>query len=163
MVKAAIGLGSNVGDPVRNVKEAFNRLAEIGPVIAQSSLYQTKPWGVLDQPDFINAAAIIEVDCTARELLKKLLSIELAMGRERKDAERWGPRVIDLDILTFGDLEIDEPQLKIPHRHLFERAFVLAPLAEIDPTFLPAFNQLPTQSQAEVIRLRAPEGAFNPC
>ena len=160
MIKAAIGLGSNIGDPVANVKDAFNRLAEVGNVIAQSSLYQTKPWGVLDQPDFINAAAIIEVDCAPGELLKRLLAIELAMGRERKKSERWGPRVIDLDILTFGKLEVDEAELKIPHRHLFERAFVLAPLAEIDPSFMPALRQLPAESQAEVVRLQTCDASF---
>jgi len=155
MTKAAIGLGSNVGNPGANVKEAFNRLAQVGKVLARSSLYQTKPWGVLDQADFINAAALLEVDCGPRELLEQLLAIELDMGRDRKTGQRWGPRVIDLDILTFGDLEVDEPSLKIPHRYMLERAFVLAPLAEIDPTFLPALNQLPIEARAEIIRLSA--------
>jgi 2-amino-4-hydroxy-6-hydroxymethyldihydropteridine diphosphokinase len=155
MTKAAIGLGSNVGDPRENVKEAFNRLAQVGRVLARSSLYQTKPWGVLDQPDFINATAVIEVDCGPRDLLEELLAIELDMGRDRKTGQRWGPRVIDLDILTFGDLEVDEPSLKIPHRYMLERAFVLAPLAEIDPTYLPSLKRLPADAQAEIIRLPA--------
>src|SRR5262249_42248921 len=122
-------------------------------VLACSSLYRTKPWGVLEQADFINAAAVLEVDCTPRELLGHLLAIELELGRDRKTGQRWGPRVIDLDILTFGDLEVDEPSLKIPHRFMLERAFVLAPLAEIDPTFLPALNRLPPEARAEIIRL----------
>jgi 2-amino-4-hydroxy-6-hydroxymethyldihydropteridine diphosphokinase len=158
MVKAAIAIGSNIGDPSRNVRRAFERLSEVGKVVAQSSLYQTKPWGVLDQSDFINAAAIVETVFTPMELLEKLLSIELSMGRERKEAERWGPRVIDLDILTFGDVQVDEPKLKIPHRFMFERAFVLAPLAEIDATYLEALERLPAESQAEVVRLQNSHG-----
>lgn len=156
MVQAAIGIGSNVGAPSKNVENAIVKLAQVGDLIARSSLYQTKPWGVLNQADFINAAAIIEVDYSPREFLNKLLSIELSMGRERKDTERWGPRVIDLDILTYGDSFIDEPDLRIPHRHMLERAFVLAPLAEIDKSYLAYLYKLPREAQEEVVRLQSP-------
>jgi 2-amino-4-hydroxy-6-hydroxymethyldihydropteridine diphosphokinase len=149
MTKAAIGIGSNIGDPIKNVEEGMDRLTEVGKIIAKSSLYRTKPWGeVLDQPDFINAAAIIEVDCQPMQLLTQLLSIEKSMGRERR--LRWGPRIIDLDILTFGNITVNEPNLTIPHRYLYERAFVLAPLSEIDSSYLEAFNSLPTASRNEV-------------
>ncbi len=89
-VKAAIALGSNMDNPVRNVQEAFKRLEKIGKIIALSSLYVTKPWGVLEQPDFINAAAIIEVNYTAQELLSQLLALELAMGRDREAGRTLG-------------------------------------------------------------------------
>ena len=162
MVKAAIGLGSNIGDPVANVQDAIRRLAGIGKLLAQSSLYRTKPWGVHEQPDFINAAVIIEVECTARELLDRLLAIELSMGRERANSVRWGPRIIDLDILTFGDLRTEEPGLIVPHKHLYERAFVLAPLAEIDPSYLAALKKLPAEVQVEVVRLKNPDSRSVP-
>lgn len=154
MVRASIGIGSNVGDPIENVREAINRLAAVSTLVAQSSLYQTKPWGVRDQADFINAAAIVEVECSPRQLLESLLAIEKDMGRERKQGERWGPRVIDLDILTFGDLQVDEPGLTIPHKFMFERAFVLAPLAEIDKSYVDSLKKLSADSVAEVVRLQ---------
>lgn len=149
-VRAAIGIGSNIQNPVANVQEAFGRLSEIGKLVSQSSLYVTKPWGVLDQPDFINACAIIEVNCTPQELLAQLLALELSMGRDRKSSPHWGPRIIDLDILTFGDACVDEPNLTIPHKHMLERAFVLAPLAEIDTSYEPALKALPEAARAEV-------------
>lgn len=154
MVRASVGIGSNVGDPIENVRDAIERVAALGKLVAQSSLYQTKPWGVRDQADFINAAAIVEVECSPRQLLESLLAIEKDMGRERKQGERWGPRVIDLDILTFGDLQIDEPGLTIPHKFMFERAFVLAPLAEIDKTYVDSLKKLPDDSRSEVVRLQ---------
>jgi 2-amino-4-hydroxy-6-hydroxymethyldihydropteridine diphosphokinase len=155
MVKAAIGLGSNIDNPIAHVQVAIARLAAIGELIAQSSLYGSKPWGVRDQPDFINACAIISVNCTARELLEQLLTLERDMGRERAGALRWGPRLIDLDILTFGDEQIDEPNLTVPHKHMLERAFVLAPLAEIDPSYELALAKLSIADRAEVVRMAA--------
>jgi 2-amino-4-hydroxy-6-hydroxymethyldihydropteridine diphosphokinase len=100
-------------------------------VIAVSSLYRTPPWGKTDQPDFLNAAAELSTGLPPRALLDLCLSVEKELKRERR--ERWGPRLVDLDILLFGALRIDEPGLEIPHPRMLERAFVLVPLAEIAP------------------------------
>ena len=96
-----------------------------------SSIYLTPPWGKLDQPSFLNMAALVETNLPARALLALCLEIEQEMGRRR--LERWGPRTLDIDILTYGAATIDEPDLKAPHPRIAERAFVLAPLAEIAP------------------------------
>lgn len=157
MTKTAIAIGSNIEDPIVHVKESVLQLAKLGDLLAQSSLYRTKPWGLLDQPDFINAVVLIDYAGSARQLLEQVLALELSMGRNRENAVRWGPRVIDLDILTFGDLRIDEPGLTIPHRHLFERAFVLVPLAEIDISFAKALAKLPADARSEVVRLENPK------
>lgn len=151
MTVASIGIGSNLDNPKNNVLRAIDCLKEEFALVACSSLYRTKPWGVTEQPDFINAAAIITVTCTPRQLLEKVKAIEAAIGRTA--TYRWGPRVIDLDILTFGDLTVNEPDLIIPHPELYERAFVLAPLAEIDATFLPALLQLAAETRNEVERM----------
>jgi 2-amino-4-hydroxy-6-hydroxymethyldihydropteridine diphosphokinase len=132
-VEAALGLGGNIGDVAAAFVDAFRRLAEApGVRLARaSSVYRTPPWGKLDQPDFLNMAALVETTLPARALLALCLDIERAMGRRR--LERWGPRTLDIDILTYGEATIDEPDLKVPHPRLAERAFVLAPLAEIAP------------------------------
>jgi 2-amino-4-hydroxy-6-hydroxymethyldihydropteridine diphosphokinase len=131
--EAALGLGGNLGDVAGSFVEALRRLAAApGARLARvSSVYRTPPWGKLDQPSFLNMAALIETQAPARALLALCLDIERAMGRRR--LERWGPRTIDIDILTYGDKRIDEPDLKVPHPRLCERAFALAPLAEIAP------------------------------
>ena len=146
--KSYIGIGSNIGDAVCNVNEAIVRLSDLGSVLKKSSLYATKPWGVRDQPDFINAAVELDTNLGPRDLLNGLLTIERAMGRER--LIRWGPRIIDLDILTFGDQAVSEEGLTIPHPHMNERAFVLIPLAEIDESFAAALSLLTEESRAEV-------------
>ena len=135
-VVAALGLGGNVGDVAAAFAEALAQLgaAQGVTVVAWSSLYRTPPWGKLDQPDFLNMAALVETTLTARALLATCLEVERGLGRERR--ERWGPRLIDIDILTFDDATIDEPNLKVPHPRLTERAFALAPLAEIAPRLL---------------------------
>ena len=132
-VVAALGLGGNVGDVVAAFAAALARLAATPGVNlgATSSVYRTPPWGKLDQPDFLNLAALVETTLPARALLTLCLEIERGLGRERR--ERWGPRLIDIDILTYGEATIDEPELKVPHPRLTERAFALAPLAEIAP------------------------------
>jgi len=130
---AALGLGGNVGDVGAAFVAALARL-DAAPgvrVAAVSSVYRTPPWGKRDQPDFLNMAALAETTLAPRALLGLCLAVERALGRERR--ERWGPRTIDIDILTFGDAAIDEPDLKVPHPRLTERAFALAPLAEIAP------------------------------
>jgi 2-amino-4-hydroxy-6-hydroxymethyldihydropteridine diphosphokinase len=127
-----IGLGSNLADPRAQIEAALRALARLPQtrLVRRSRLYRSAPWGRLDQPEFVNAAAVLETDLPPRELLDGLLAIERNAGRTR-DATRWGPRVLDLDILIHGDTVIDEPGLHLPHPHLHERAFVLVPLTEI--------------------------------
>lgn len=132
-VEAALGLGGNLGDPVAGFAAALRRLSMHAGVVSlrPSSVYRTAPWGKLDQPEFLNMAVLIETSLPARALLALCLEIEREGGRERR--ERWGPRTIDIDILSYGDETVDEPGLQIPHPRIAERAFVLAPLAEIAP------------------------------
>ncbi len=129
----------------------MTELATLGDVVARSSLYRSAPWGVLDQAPFVNAAALLETGLPARELLRRLKTIERNLGR--KATVRWGPRVIDLDILTYGALTIREEGLIVPHERLFERAFALGPLAEIDPAFAPAFAALPPDARQGLERI----------
>jgi 2-amino-4-hydroxy-6-hydroxymethyldihydropteridine diphosphokinase len=132
---SALGLGGNLGDVVASFVYALQRLRDAPGVRAlrASSVYRTAPWGKLDQPDFLNMAALVETTLPARALLALCLDIEAGMGRRR--LERWGPRTLDIDVLTYGDAKIDEPELTVPHPRIAERAFVLAPLAEIAPRF----------------------------
>jgi len=131
---AYIGIGSNLDDPEQQVRAAIDALARLprSTFVGASRLYRTAPWGKADQPAFVNAAAAVSTALSPRELLAALLAIERAQGRVR-DGERWGPRVIDLDILVYGDARIDEPGLHVPHPRLAERAFALLPLADLQP------------------------------
>jgi 2-amino-4-hydroxy-6-hydroxymethyldihydropteridine diphosphokinase len=129
---AYIGLGSNLGEREGNLRAALARLAELGEVRA-SSFRETDPVGVTDQPRFLNAAAELSTDLSARELLDALLAIERDLGRDRSLEERWGPRTLDLDLLVYGEEAIDEPGLTVPHPRLAERLFVLEPLDELAP------------------------------
>lgn len=128
-----LSLGSNLGDRKGRLLEAIGRLAIVGRVLALSSFYETEPVEVpvevMDQPWFLNCAAGLETSLAPEELMAALLGIERAMGRERR--EKKGPRTIDLDILLFGDLIVNTPELAIPHPAMAERRFVLEPLAEI--------------------------------
>lgn len=131
--EATLGLGGNLGDPVAAFAAALARL-RAHPAIdlkAVSSVWRTAPWGKLDQPEFRNMAVLIETALTADDLLSLCLAIERESGRERR--ERWGPRTLDIDILTYGGETIDRPGLQVPHPRIADRAFVLAPLAEIAP------------------------------
>ena len=135
---AAIALGSNLasqfGDPAANIGEAVLRLHELGAVRASSSLHTTAPVGYVDQPDFTNAAALLETSLEPLELLTGILAIERAMGRDRSAAiPAKGPRIIDLDLLLVDDVVLNTPELTLPHPAMAERRFVLAPLAEIAP------------------------------
>ncbi|HEV2552598.1 MAG TPA: 2-amino-4-hydroxy-6-hydroxymethyldihydropteridine diphosphokinase [Bosea sp. (in: a-proteobacteria)] len=134
--EAALGLGGNLGDPVEAFATVLRRLERHEAVarVRPSSVYRTAPWGKLDQPEFLNMAVLVETDLPARALLDLCLALEREGGRERR--ERWGPRTLDIDILTYGGQVIDEPGLQIPHPRIAERAFVLAPLAEIAPGLL---------------------------
>jgi len=133
LTDAVLGLGGNIGEPRRAMAEAIDALSA-NPAIdveAVSALYRTPPWGKTDQPAFLNAAVRIDTHLTPRALLTEVLGIEQRLGRERND--RWGPRSIDIDILLFGEAEIDEPGLHVPHPRLAERAFALAPLVDVLP------------------------------
>ena len=133
MATVYIGIGSNLGERKANIERAISMLADSGiHIIARSSLHETAPWGVTDQPMFINAALKAETALSPFDLLTALKSIERRMGR-LFEQERWGPRIIDLDILLYDDDVVDTRELKIPHPHMHERAFVLAPLKEIAP------------------------------
>jgi len=135
MTEALLGLGGNVGDVRATLDEAVALFADGAQVtlLARSSDYRTPPWGVTDQPPFINCAIAIETTLTPHALLDRALNVERALGRDRSKEQRWGPRTIDIDLLAYGDRTIDEPGLTLPHPRLFERAFVLVPLAEIVP------------------------------
>ena len=130
---AYVGIGSNLSDPVAQVERALLALDDLPGtrVERRSRLYRCPPWGVLEQPDFVNAAARIDTALLPHELMRALLELERRSGRNRDAGERWGPRVLDLDILEFGGMTIAEPGLCVPHPRLHERAFVLVPLAEI--------------------------------
>jgi len=130
---AAIALGSNLGDREANLLAAIEHLRALGTVEKVSSFHDTAPVGYLDQPRFLNAAALVQTTLPPHELLAALLAIEKQMGRDRATTVAKGPRVIDLDLLLYGDVVLNTPALILPHPALHERAFVLAPLAEIAP------------------------------
>ena len=132
-VTAYIALGANLEDPVAQVRAGLAALATLPDtqLLMQSSLYRTAPVGYADQPDFINAVAAVDTELSPRELLDALLAIELNHGRVRQFAN--APRTLDLDVLLYDDVEVNESGLTIPHPRMHERAFVLAPLAEIAP------------------------------
>jgi 2-amino-4-hydroxy-6-hydroxymethyldihydropteridine diphosphokinase len=128
MTLAYVGLGSNLGDR----EGAIRRAAGLIRARRLSNLFETEPWGVTDQPLFLNAVAELETDEGPHELLDRLLAVERELGRVR-DGTRWGPRTIDLDLLVYGSETLDEPRLTLPHPRMHERLFVLEPLAELAP------------------------------
>lgn len=134
-VLAYLALGANLADRFEALRDATRRIAEHPDIrlIAASRIYETPPWGKTDQPAFANAALAVRTELSPRALLEAGLDIERAMGRVR--LERWGPRRIDIDVLTYGEQHIAEPHLAIPHPAMAERAFVLVPLLEIAPDF----------------------------
>jgi 2-amino-4-hydroxy-6-hydroxymethyldihydropteridine diphosphokinase len=135
-VRAYVGLGGNLGDPQSAMGAALAMLHADDDIdiLRVSSLYRTPPWGLVDQPDFLNAVAEIETTLAPRLLLDACLAAERALKRVRN--ERWGPRAIDLDVLIYGDLSIHEDGLTVPHPRIAERAFVLVPLLEIAPRLM---------------------------
>ena len=141
MSRAYIGLGSNLGDRAANLAEARRQLAEAGRIVAVSSIYETEPWGVgPGQPDYLNQVVAMATPLPPSDLLKELLRIERKMGRVR--SAPGDARVIDLDLLLYGDEVIDEPGLTLPHPRMCDRAFVLTPLAEIAPDTVHPANGL---------------------
>ena len=133
MTVAVLGLGGNLGDRRGQIAAALDRLARHPQISVErvSALYETPPWGKTDQPPFLNAAARVATTLTPRALLEAVLGVERALGRSR--GERWGPRNVDIDILLFGAEAVEAPGLRIPHPHLTERAFALAPLVDVLP------------------------------
>lgn len=134
-MRAYVGLGANLGDREGSLRRALELLgAEPGiEVTAVSAFRETDPVGYLDQPRFLNGACAVETDLPPRALLERLLAVEQALGRARQQEDRWGPRTIDLDLLLYGEVTVDEPGLTVPHPRLTERSFALEPLLELDP------------------------------
>ena len=135
MAEALIGLGGNVGDARATLDQAVAAFCDGAAVrlLARSSDYRTPPWGVEDQPPFINLCLAVATSLAPGELLARGLAVERAFGRDRANERRWGPRPLDIDLLAYDDVTQDGPDLILPHPRLFERAFVLVPLAEIAP------------------------------
>lgn len=133
-----IGLGGNTGDPPANLQRAIAAIDAMPGtrVLARSRLYRSPAWGGVPQPDYTNAVVEVRTGLCARDLLQALLALEQAFGRDRRTAQRWGPRPLDCDILLYGDLHIDDPDLRVPHPRMAERAFVLLPLLELAPDLL---------------------------
>ena len=135
MAKAALSLGGNIGDVRVTIANALRHLEAAGVrVVARSSDYRTRPWGKTDQPDFTNVSAVMETALPPLQLLATCLDVERQLGRVRH--ERWGPRVIDIDLIAYDNVSMETPELTLPHRHAHERGFVLIPLAEIAPDLL---------------------------
>ncbi|MCZ0733768.1 2-amino-4-hydroxy-6-hydroxymethyldihydropteridine diphosphokinase [Phreatobacter sp. AB_2022a] len=137
-VDALISLGGNIGDVRATLDRAVDLFCD-GIAVrlkARSADYATPPWGVTDQPPFVNLALSVDTTLGPRGLLERALAVEARLGRERARSRRWGPRPVDIDIIAYGDVSLDEPDLHLPHPRLGERAFVLVPLAEIVPNRL---------------------------
>lgn len=132
-VRAYLALGGNVGDSRATLDRAVLALTDADGItlFARSSDYKTPPWGVTDQPPFVNLCLAIDTTLPPRDLLARIQKIEKSLGRDRANEQRWGPRTVDIDILAYGDLTLNEAGLILPHPRLFERAFVLMPLTEI--------------------------------
>jgi 2-amino-4-hydroxy-6-hydroxymethyldihydropteridine diphosphokinase len=135
MAEAFIALGGNVGDVQATFTRAIAMVCDGAAVglLARSANYRTPPWGVADQPPFVNAAIAITTSLSPHELLTRTKATERALGRNSARERHWGPRPIDLDILAYDDVELHDSDLTLPHPYMFERAFVLVPLAEIAP------------------------------
>jgi 2-amino-4-hydroxy-6-hydroxymethyldihydropteridine diphosphokinase len=132
MALVLLGFGANLGDPVAAITAALERLEGAGlQILRRSSFYRTPPWGPVEQPPFINLCALAATALPPRDLLGITSAVEAELGRTRQ--LRWGPRLIDIDILAYDEIALDEPDLQIPHPRLTERAFVLVPLLEIAP------------------------------
>ena len=133
MTRAFLGLGSNMGNKVENLMQAIQLLEENPALKVEriAGLYKTAPYGYLEQDWFLNTAVEVETSLSPRELLQTIHDVEQRLGRQR--TIHWGPRTIDIDILTFGEYKVEEPDLTIPHKEIGKRAFVLIPLAELEP------------------------------
>lgn len=152
---ACIALGANIGEPLRQIEAGFNALATLPGtrLTARSSLYRSAPVGYADQPDFINAVALIDTTLEPHALLEALLAIERVNGRVREFPN--APRTLDLDIVLYGDAVIHDPGLTIPHARMLERAFVMLPLAEIAPDM-----QVPGHGRVSELAARVDAGSI---
>ena len=135
MPEALLALGGNVGDVRTTLDRAIAALCDGSEVrlMARSSDYRTPPWGVTEQPAFINCAIVAATELPPSALLARAQAVERSFGRDRAQERRWGPRTLDIDLIAYNDVALNTPELTLPHPRLFERAFVLAPLAEIAP------------------------------
>ena len=135
MAEALVALGGNVGNVRDTLARAIAQFCDgiAVKLVARSSDYKTPPWGVEDQPPFVNCAVAVSTSLSPHDLLKRGHATERAFGRDRANERRWGPRPLDIDLIAYDDLKLDDPNLTLPHPRLFERAFVLVPLAEIMP------------------------------
>ncbi len=163
-MKAWLGLGSNLQQPAIKLQQALTRLGEIDGVgiLSKSSFYRTPPWGDENQDDFINAVVQIETNLGPTPLLYQLQSIENVMGRQRS-GRRWGPRLIDIDLLLYGDKQCRSEELELPHPRMHERAFVLMPMFELDPMLeIPGYGAIAELLQqldcSDIFRLRDEAG-----
>jgi 2-amino-4-hydroxy-6-hydroxymethyldihydropteridine diphosphokinase len=156
MAIAYIGIGSNLGNRQKNCLRAIELLQKKDIIVTKrSSLYETEPWGVKDQPRFINMAVEIDTSLEPKELLKILKNIEKELGKEK--SSKWGPRIIDLDILLFDDIILNEDNLKIPHPLMHERDFVLRPLCEIAPDIYHPLLKMRMYELMQKIHRKSPE------
>ena len=167
MAEALVALGGNIGDARATLDRAIAMLCdgEAVRLLARSSDYRTPPWGVSQQPPFINLCIAVATELAPHRLLARAQDVERALGRDRAHEQRWGPRTVDIDILAYDDVMLDHGDLILPHPRLFERAFVLLPLVEIAPerriagrSIAAALAQLPT---SEIERLTAGGHANN--
>jgi 2-amino-4-hydroxy-6-hydroxymethyldihydropteridine diphosphokinase len=135
MADALVAFGGNVGDARATLDRAVAAFCDGREVrlLGRSGDYRTRPWGVEDQPPFVNLCIAVETDLTPHALLARAQAVERSFGRDRAKERRWGPRPLDIDLIAYDDLAVDGPDLTLPHPRLFERAFVLVPLAEIVP------------------------------
>jgi 2-amino-4-hydroxy-6-hydroxymethyldihydropteridine diphosphokinase len=135
MAEAFVAFGGNVGDARATLRRAVERFCDGAEVrlLARSSDYRTPPWGVTDQAPFVNLCIRVATELLPHDLLARALDVERALGRDRAREQRWGPRPVDIDLLAYDDVTLDDPDLTLPHPRLLERAFVLVPLAEIAP------------------------------
>jgi 2-amino-4-hydroxy-6-hydroxymethyldihydropteridine diphosphokinase len=154
---AYIAVGSNLNDPQAQVRLAIERLGALPStrIVLRSPLYRTRPFGPVQQPDFVNAVVGVLTQLASPQLLSELQALEIALGRPQAH-EKWGPRVIDLDLLAYGREQRDEPNLRLPHPGIVERNFVLYPLADIAPDLdVPGLGRV-----AELKRRVSPEGIW---
>jgi 2-amino-4-hydroxy-6-hydroxymethyldihydropteridine diphosphokinase len=151
MIDVFLLLGSNLGDRKLFLQQAIEYIeADVAPVVLASPVYETQSWGKTELPDYLNQVLLLQTDMAAKTVLKKILDIELLMGRMRE--EKWGSRTIDIDILFYGDAIIDEPDLKVPHPEMHKRRFTLEPLAQIAPDFVhPLMKKNILQLKTELI------------